>query len=167
MNKEIGIYPGSFRPFHNEHLARVKLALQQFPDMQLIIAVSAECSKKEGANRICGLAAVGMVNEVVESERIKDRVKIRMVDQLFALDFLLKNNISRIMTGSKLTITNLIDLKEKGLWNGEVVELDNSGIHSAEIRNMIASGNMDWKEYIHPVIQPYLERLNFSISSPI
>lgn len=164
MNKEIGIYPGSFRPFHNEHLTRVKSVLQQFPSMQLVVAVSPRCSK-EGSDQICGLAVVGMVNQVIEAEGIKDRVIVKMVDPLLALDFLTENSISKVMTGSRATICGLADLKSRGLWNGEIIELDNSGIHSTEIRKMIVNGDPDWKNYIHPAVQPYLEGFNFSISS--
>lgn len=68
-------------------------------------------------------------------------------------------NVHRVFTGSKRTINVLESLRERGAWEGEIIRLDNSGIHAEQIRKLISEGDPYWKELVHPVAVSYIESL--------
>ncbi len=153
--KELGVYPGSFRPFHCEHLARVKTILSTYPNQDLIIAIANECLSPKKYDIICSKEALKIVSLVIDSEKLGDRVQ----RQLATADSEIPQGISRVFTGSERTIKILESLREKKIWNGEIVRLDNSGIHGEEIRRLIVNSDPFWKDYIHPAAIDYIESL--------
>lgn len=153
--KELGVYPGSFRPFHRDHLARVETILTAYPNQDLIIAVADQCRSPKKYDFICGTDALETTSLVIDSERLGNRVRV----QLATIDSKIPPGVCRIFTGSERTIKVLELLRERGAWKGEIVRLDNSGIHGEQIRKLISEGDPYWKEFVHPVAVSYIEGL--------
>ena len=153
--KELGVYPGSFRPFHCEHLVRVRAILSAYPNQNLIIAVADECLSPKKYDIICSRDALEIVFLVIGSEQLGDRVWA----QLVTVSSDIPQGLCRVFTGSERTIKMIQSLKENKIWNGEVVRLDNSGVHGEQIRRLIVQNDSSWKEYVHPSVIDYLENI--------
>lgn len=153
--KELGIYPGSFRPFHCEHLVRVKTILSTYPNQDLIIAIADECLSSKNYNFFSSQQALEVVSLVIGFEKLRDRIQL----QLATAGSEIPQGVNRVFTGSERTIKILESLKEKKIWSGEIVRLDNSGVHGEQIRRLIIQNNPTWKDYVHPAAIDYIESL--------
>ena len=140
------LYPGSFRPFHNEHLKNVRKIQTLFPKSDLFIGVSERCSRAD--NFLNAKESLMLIKSVVHEEGLLN-IQIETVKRniVHAFWFLKKNKIDIVFSGSILTITCLKYLKRYRLWNGEVYKLGNTGIHGSKIRNLIEQ-NGDWKSSV-------------------
>ncbi len=140
------LYPGSFRPFHNDHLKNILEIQKLFPKSDLFIGVSEHCPRAD--NFLNATESLRLIKSVVDEEGLLN-VQVQTVkrDIVHAFYFLKKNKIDFVFTGSRPTITCLKYFKRYHLWSGEVYELDNRGIHGSKIRSLIEQ-NGDWKGFV-------------------
>lgn len=140
------LYPGSFRPFHNDHLKNVFKMQSLFPKSYLTIGVSEHCPRAD--KFLNSIESLDLIRRVINQEGLSNiNVQIIKRDILSAFIFLKKNNISAVFTGSIPTTTCLGYLKKFCFWNGEIYKLDNSGVHGASIRRMIEQ-NSGWNSFV-------------------
>lgn len=130
------LYPGSFRPFHNEHLKNVSKIRSMFPNSELFIGVSEYCPRADSF--LSSIEAVKLINLVLTQEgHLGVNVEIIKRDVLHGFMFLKENDINIVFSGSKLTLLILKYLKFCGFWNGDVYKLDNGGVHGSYIRDIV------------------------------
>lgn len=163
---ERAVFPGSFRPFHNEHLEKVRGILEAYPSQSLIIVVSERCLSPKKYDFICGQDALEIVSLTLKAEKLDNRVSVRLIDldpnsslEKLGSALIGNENIKRVFTGSEGTIKTIQLLRDRGLWNGELVQLNNSGIHAEQIRQLMLEDGPSWKEYVHPSVTNYLENV--------
>jgi len=166
--KETQLYPGSFRPFHNRHLEIVQKIISDCPNINLILAISASTDDKK-YNFISGQRAFELTSTVIKAECMENTVKLILIDkndQKKCLELLTQENITTVYSGSQTTINYLKYLNKNGLWNGEIKEIPDIGIHGENIRKMIIEGNENWKNHVHPEIVNKIKEIGITDLGP-
>lgn len=148
------VYPGSFRPFHLSHLKNVINVCNKYKKCKLIIAVSKEC-KRSGLDINTTIKIIKLSIPAV----IANRVSVVTVSSnpIISYKKLADLKITHVITGSSNTISVLKILKKINLWNGNIIKLNNSGIHATKIRELIYTGSNEWKKYIAQPAVSFLE----------
>jgi nicotinamide mononucleotide adenylyltransferase len=163
MGKETCVYPGSFRPFHKDHLNVVKSILNDYPEDNLVVVISGEANCRNGfldCEEAFEIARLTLIDS-----HLADRINLRMVqvegDQPidWASELLKTENVSKVFTGSIKTIGVLEKLKDKSLWKGQIIKLNNSGVHGTLIRKLILDKNPEWKEYVSVSAGEYISEI--------
>lgn len=146
------LYPGSFRPFHEGHLEKVDAVSRLYPDCLFIFAVSCHCAR----SNISTIDAAQIIDLSLKDKGIEAQI-IPVKRSILSAKVLKEKDISVVMTGSQSTLKALRLLSITGYWKGEIVQLNNIGIHATQIRYMMENNDLGWKQYLTPSAVSFLE----------
>lgn len=148
------VYPGSFRPFHLQHLANINMLQSKFTDCSIIIAVSNNCPRSEMLTQTAiEVVRLSMPEELASHVRIVEASP----NPLESIKILNLEKITHVATGSDRTISILKLLTLSGYWSGKIIKLNNSGIHATQIREWMKKDDARWKECLAPKVVSFLE----------
>lgn len=159
------LYPGRFQPFHVEHLKVALKILRENPGNILTILVADWLEGRTRENPFTGKEAAEIAKLTLSNFGLGNSInvatlalskEIKLFDALG--EFISRNEIASIYTGSENTISVLGDLQTEGM-DFKVFPLKESPlvIHSTRIREMMMEGDTTWQEFMSPFAVKYFE----------
>ena len=160
--RNTGIYFGRFQPFHKQHIERVAIIRNTFPDVDLIVGVADWKGEMSRSNFLTGMEALTIATLSLADSGFNE---VRVVGVPLSPEVVLgesirhavaEMNISYVFSGSDKTLSASRKLVDLGLPLQIVDTMDDeSGIRATDIRTWMINGDHTWKDYVTPSVAKY------------